>query len=919
MTVISSDTLLSYYSAKMTQSLLNSSAVAKATSSSSSSSSTTSTAPWNESSTETTTQRDADVLSMTDYVDTSNVPASAVGDSGRLEQDNQKLFSIYSALDTLSYLSQMASRKDTADGVIAGYNTRFQECLSQIEDYISTVTFNNLELQQAAVSTVASATASIATASYDYTGNTIATSENINQAVDGISTSDSFTISVTKNGTSSDITINMSDVAANYGTLTLSNIVSYINDELKAGGYSTRFSREQTGESTDTLNNTTYSYGIGITYASGEDVTLSSTSNSEALYLTGTSGLTSSVTNSTTDKTTEANSTGRVVKLSLSSDGSTTTGVYSTNQTADSGTTTAVKAVTDTDGNTYTIGTATGNIDGEINQSTSNDVYISKYDSAGQLLWSQLLGSSDSADAYDLALDPTGGVVVVGSTTADLVENATATTNDDSFVAKFTDSGTESWVTQISSLADNAATTVSVDSSGNVTIGGNTDKTVSSTATSSGGQDAYLATLNSSGKITSTTQYGTSGTDSVAATTYDDSGNLYVVSVENGEAYVSKYTAGSDGTVDITGTATWTQDLGSVTGGAISDVAVDSSGNVYIAGSVNSSSALTTDSSTTVNGSLSGNSDSFVYKLAQSTDGSSASLSALTYVGTSGQETSGTLAISSDGTVYLSGTTTGTFSGQSRSESDTNNAFITAIDSSTGAVSWTKQYGGTSGSSTGASVTLLEDNSSVLDTLGLPTGSVQTESYNNLLTDNSTVKAGDTMKILVNNGSSTRTVTVTIGAKETLNSLILKINNTLGSAGKASVSYSTDGKTLKLTATSGYALTLESSDTESDAFAGLGLDNQTLTDGTVKSTSSSDTKKTYGLGLSSTMTFSTKTEAKAVKAEISNVLSTLKSVYQSINTSTSSSSTSSTSSTSSSGTYTNLQQVDASIAVSLLA
>lgn len=925
MTVISSDSLLGYYNSQLTTSLTRKLSAATSTSSNGSTSSTSSSkTSLTSSSTLSTQQRDAKILSTTNYIDTSNVPASAVGDSGRREQDSQKLYSLYDAIDKLSYLAQMASRKDTPDGVIAGYNTRFQDCLSQIEDYVKKTTFNNLQLQQAAMSAVATATASLKSASYDYTGNTIATSKNINQDVSGLTSSDSFVISVAKNGATNNLTINMSDVAAKYGNLSLSNIVSYVNDTLKAGGYATRFSREETGEKTDDKGTTTYNYGIGISYATGESVKLSAASGSEsdALYLSGTSGSTSSSTNTTTDKTTAADSTGRVVKLALSADGDTTSSVFSSNQTADNGTTTGLKSVTDINGNTYMIGTATGGISGQINQSDSQDVYISKYDSAGKLLWSQLIGSSAQAQGYGLALDPTGGVVVAGSTKSDLVKSSVADGNEDSFVAKFDSSGNETWVTQLATRSVNAATTVSVDASGNITVGGYTNSKINSEQTSAGNQDAYLITLSNVGKITGTDQFGTSGSDKVAATTYDNSGNLYVATVENGEAYISKYTPDAGGTIDITGTPTWKEDIGTISSSnAVSDLKVDTNGNVFVAGAVTSDSALKTDGSTSVNGSPSGNGDAFVYKIGQSADGTTPSRSALTYVGTSSKETAGTLAISSTGTVYLSGTTTGTFAGQTRQADNTNNAFITAINSTTGVADWTKQYGGTDGQSTGASVTLLENNSNVLDKLGLPTGAVQTEAYNNLLTDTSTLKAGDTLKIKVTSASSSRTVTVTIDPKETLNSLILKMNNNLGSAGKVSLSYASGARTLKFTANSGYALTLTDGSTDSDALAGLGMSSVTLSDGTLKTSVTKDSKKTYGLGLSSTMKFSTKTEAKAVKVQVDNVLSALKNIYQSLNNPSSSSTTSSTSSSAStaSNAYGNLHSVDSSVALSLLA
>ena len=87
--------------------------------------------------------------------------------------------------------------------------------------------------------------------------------------------------------------------------------------------------------------------------------------------------------------------------------------------TATGGTTTAQKTAVDSSGNIYVLGTSTGDFGSQINQGTQ-DVYLTKYDSAGNVVWKNLLGSSGSANGYDLALDPSGGVVVTGASTADL-------------------------------------------------------------------------------------------------------------------------------------------------------------------------------------------------------------------------------------------------------------------------------------------------------------------------------------------------------------------------------------------------------------------------------------------------------------------------------------------------------------------
>jgi len=72
--------------------------------------------------------------------------------------------------------------------------------------------------------------------------------------------------------------------------------------------------------------------------------------------------------------------------------------------------------------------------------------------------------------AASLALNPGGGVVVTGSTTADLTTTAVADGNSDSFVAKYDADGNQTWVTQIQTLNQNQASSVSVDGVGATSI-----------------------------------------------------------------------------------------------------------------------------------------------------------------------------------------------------------------------------------------------------------------------------------------------------------------------------------------------------------------------------------------------------------------------------------------------------------------
>src|SRR6185312_13352047 len=152
--------------------------------------------------------RTAQVLSTTNFLDTSNVPLTPGATSdAKLEQDNQKLFSLYSAVNNLAYLAKLAQGSTETPGQLAGLNARFQAGMSQVTDYLSSTSFNNYTLQAA---TPAATTTSTAT---------------INNPVPGLSASSNFTIAVKKGGVTTNLDIDLSQVQ---GSLTLGNIVSYI-------------------------------------------------------------------------------------------------------------------------------------------------------------------------------------------------------------------------------------------------------------------------------------------------------------------------------------------------------------------------------------------------------------------------------------------------------------------------------------------------------------------------------------------------------------------------------------------------------------------------------------------------------------------------------------------------------------------
>ena len=112
-------------------------------------------------------------------------------------------------------------------------------------------------------------------------------------------------------------------------------------------------------------------------------------------------------------------------------------------------------SATDAQGNTYVVGTVTGDLGQGIVQG-AQDVFLRKYDSAGHMIWSHLLGSSTRADGFAVAVDSSGNVAIAGRVTDRLTTSATGGGND-SFVSKYNANGDEIFTRQIAPVLDDQA------------------------------------------------------------------------------------------------------------------------------------------------------------------------------------------------------------------------------------------------------------------------------------------------------------------------------------------------------------------------------------------------------------------------------------------------------------------------------
>src|SRR6266446_5413886 len=256
---------------------------------------------------------------------------------------------------------------------------------------------------------------------------------------------------------------------------------------------------------------------------------------------------------------------------------------------------------------------------------------------------------------------------------------------------------TLTWNTFFGGSADDYGYSVAVDGNGNVYVTGESFATWGSPVRAySGGADSFVAKLDSSGNLIWNTFLGGNGNDDEGlGVAVDGSGNVYVAGLSNATwgSPVRAYSGGYDSfaaKLDSSGHLIWNTFLGSSGFDEGYGVAVNSSGNVYVTGT----SSASWGSPVRV---YSGGVDSFAAKL-----DSSGKLIWNTFLGGSGDDYGFGVAVNGSGNVYVTGFSNAIWGSPVRAYGSSLDAFAAKLDSS-GNLTWNTFLGG-SGDDYGASV-----------------------------------------------------------------------------------------------------------------------------------------------------------------------------------------------------------------------
>lgn len=184
----------------------------------------------------------------------------------------------------------------------------------------------------------------------------------------------------------------------------------------------------------------------------------------------------------------------------------------------------------------------------QANNGGGYDVFVLKFDNAGNRLWATYYGgnSSNNADMGNgIAADASGNVFVTGSASPNFPVQTAGTFyqgtagggfGGDAFILKFDNSGNRLWATYYGGNGNDKANSLVIDAAGNVYVAGmtaalnfptQTAGTFFQAANAGGNSDAFILKFSNTGVRLWATYYGGGGDDEFWGLDVDGSGNLF--------------------------------------------------------------------------------------------------------------------------------------------------------------------------------------------------------------------------------------------------------------------------------------------------------------------------------------------------------------------------------------------------------
>ncbi len=802
-------------------------------------------------------------------------PAITDSAGSYLPKDIQTSFTAYQALDKLRVLAETAGAKTTSDAQRAALEKTFQKGLDDLQAYLGTAPSDLVKLAFGKPSSTASSTKLAATNVYETDGKGLVKTRT--DAIPGLTGTEKFSITLSKPGVAAQtVTVDLSQgaqpptldsVAAQFNAAigSIPNLAADGTPQLDSSG-----NPVPRWKSTFKVVNEGGKWGFSLSNPTGfEQVTLDQTNAKDAIVVaTGQTALDApsstqlfrfddptggnTRTSMGTIQALDRQATAQNVAAKKTTTVTTTTtdidGKVKTVKTETSNVyanTDAASVVTDAQGNSYIVGTTKGDLGANLSDG-DNNLFLTKVDGAGNVVWQRSLGATGSSTGAAVSLAPDGSIVVAGTVTGSF---GGASTDGDMVVAKYAANGDEKFSTVIRSTGatPDVAKAVAVGADGSIYVGGRI----------SNGNDGFIAKIDTSGKIAERRTIVGAGSDSVNALAVDNDGNLLALVSHDGNAELRKIDGSS-----------LSNDLGTLNLGTADArvIAVADDGTIGVGG------ATSTALSGAQANSISGGRDGFVTRIDANLSNAST-----TYIGSSADDQVDSIAFM-NGDLYAGGRTTGDLGATRRGPTD---GFVSRIDASTGAIENTTQFGQALLRTEPVRISADTGGASAVSALGYGRGTINAVASNKVTTQTG-LKAGDYFSFKADDGSVRK---LTILADDTLQSIATRMQGMLGASKGTVTATVVDGvQQLRITMKSGHQLQLMSGTGDSDALAKLGMEPQRISSPAPVSSSAPKVRPggSFGLDIGEGLSLLSLDKAKTALGKIKDAISMTQTAYRSL-------------------------------------
>ncbi|MCK5040795.1 MAG: SBBP repeat-containing protein [Sphingomonadales bacterium] len=836
-------------------------------------------APWQLNSNEDSlASRIAQVRTMDKFVDID--PRLSGIQLAQGDKTSQNLFAMYRALDALKTIAQYAAEANTLSSSLPRLDTQFQQGLQEIKDFLPTAELGKISMFFGNRQSSVTAPIGLGSDTAVFETKVIQTGTS-DDPLANIVGNEQFTIKMVHNGTTT-VNVNI-DLANITGTISVNSVVDYINTEIAAQAPTFQTSFE-------VKKDANYDFSIGISGSSLETVEFIAVAAEPALYvasdftsytnptevgtltkLSDAESIDPTRATSTTVAGTDTEATAIAKQIGIDEAAADDSEVEETGDVA--ATTTTSGIATDSQGFIYVLGQTQGDLDDQFNGATGNDVFLNKYNSLGELVDSKLVGAGGDASAYSIMVDSSDNVIIAGQTSSSLL-STDAVSGLDSFVTKYDRTGKEIFTYQLDTVATDFASSLAVDASGDIYVGGTTSGAINSTSGFGGVRDGMIIKLGgTTGTVLDTQLLGGAGNEQIKSIAISGAGGVIVTLVEDGNAIIRNLDA-TDLSVE-----NYNLSLGDIGSGEITDTYIDND-QLYIVGYTDNTALDAAGSATIVNAHA-GATDGFVFST--QLNATDTTQNYLTYVGGAGTDKINDVTFA-NGNLYVAGGTSGSVNGETTS--GINDSFVASLDAATGAVNYVEQFGQSLGTSAATGVAFVSSGTSVLNNLGLPSGQINI-SETRTLVDQTSLRTGDSFFISVNGGTKRR---VTIDADDTVASLVVKINAISTTYLKAEEITGENGDTLKISAVRGATIELFAGDKERDALSKMGMEAGKMMSAEILANidpdpftiNDDDLGGVFSFSLSTGLKVLDKTTAKYAITKLETAISNLQRAYRSL-------------------------------------